>query len=256
MLVRLQPRAQARLCLLCFPYAGAAAGVYRHWAAAVPPHIEVCAIEYPGRGCRLSEAPVVRMSTLVETLANGLLPFLRQPVAFFGHSLGAAVAFELARLLQREVQSCPVYLIASGRRAPHLPSLRPPLHDLPEHDLVQELKALNGTPREVLESPEIMEIVLPFLRADFELEAAYVSSIGAPLDLPIAAYGGAADRLVGEDEIEAWRPYTRVAFRKRVFPGDHFFVNTARDSVLRAILEDLMPWSQDRRCAGDRGMGG
>lgn len=239
-LVQFRPGTHARLRLLCFPYAGGSAAVYRAWALAVPPHIDLCAVQYPGRGHRLAEHPLDRMSTLIEALAEDLRPVLRQPFAFFGHSLGGVVAFELARLLRKETHPSPARLIASGRRAPHISSSRHgQLHDLPERELIEELEALNGTPKEVLEHPEMMEIVLPFLRADLAIDETYVFSEDAALDCPISAYGGEEDRFVHEDEILAWGRHTRAAFRARTFPGDHFFIHSAGIPVLRAILEDL-----------------
>jgi medium-chain acyl-[acyl-carrier-protein] hydrolase len=185
------------------------------------------------------EPPVTRLSPLIEALAEALFPLLDIPFAFFGHSMGALVSFELARRLRRESAVQPIRLFISADRAPQIPNRDPPIHSLPEGEFLVELCRLNGTPREVLEDDELRAIMLPLLRADFAVYETYEYSTEPPLDCPISAFGGLQDQRVSRDDLEAWRDQTSVAFSLRMFPGDHFFLNTTRPSLLEALSQEL-----------------
>lgn len=230
----------ARLRLFCFPYAGGSAAVYRDWHTLVPGEIEVAAVNLPGRGARFKEPPLDRAEVLVESLAEELGPHMEPPFAFFGHSMGALIAFELTRLLRREGRRLPERLLVSGRRAPHLPDEDPPIHGLPDAELMEELRQLNGTPEEVLAHPELMELFLPVLRADFAVCEEYRYREEPPLDLPISAFGGVDDPDVERSHVLGWREQTRGGFRLRMFPGGHFFLNDHRDALVRAVVLDLL----------------
>ena len=234
-----QPHPQARLRLFCFPYAGGGASIYRTWSAGLPRDIEVCAIQLPGRENRLSDPPFIRLTLLVRTLAQVLGPYLDIPFAFFGHSMGALLSFELARHLRRQKRSGPVHLFVSGHRAPQLPDPDPPIHRLPDPMFVAELRRLNGTPEEVLQNAELRQLVLPVLRADFAICETYDYSSEEPLDCPIFAFGGTQDDEVSRDELGAWREQTSSSFRLRMFPGDHFFLHSAQALLMQDIAEEL-----------------
>jgi medium-chain acyl-[acyl-carrier-protein] hydrolase len=226
--------------LFCFPYAGGLATVYRPWAALLPSDVELCAIELPGRGARLKEAPVRQLMALVEAAADGLRPALDRPFALFGHSMGALVAFELARRLSAQGLA-PLHLFVSGHAAPHLDSVEPPMHPLPDGEFIARLRDLNGTPPEALQDPELMEIMLPILRADFIACEQHVPAPEPLLDVPMSAFGGIDDPEVSAERLEAWRPYTTRRFVARRFPGDHFFLNAPASLQLltRAVACDL-----------------
>lgn len=236
-----RPNARASLRLFCFPYAGGGALIYRPWGDALPPHVEVCAVQPPGRGVRMGEAPLRRLPQVVEAAAQALRPYFDRPFAFFGHSMGALIGFELARRLERENETPPRHLFVSGHRAPHLPASRPPLYDLPDAELIGELRRLNGTPREVLENTELMRLMLPLLRADFSVCQTYVYAAAPPLTCPINAFGGLDDASVRREHLEGWRQHTASSFALRVFPGDHFFLHTSQASLLRALAQELEP---------------
>ncbi|HEX8212555.1 MAG TPA: alpha/beta fold hydrolase [Longimicrobium sp.] len=229
----------ARLRLFCFPYAGGGASVFFPWPRALPPEVEVCAVQLPGREERLHEPPITRWDELVDQLAGALVPWMDRPFAFFGHSLGASVAFELAQRLRRDRRRGPVHLFASGRAAPHLPPSMAPVHHLPHEEFVHELRRLAGTPDEVLEKADLMEILIPLLRADFQLAETYTFQGDEPLAIPISAYGGVEDERVRPADVEGWRQHATGAFRRVMFPAGHFFVNEHRPFVLAELGREL-----------------
>lgn len=234
-----KPNPQARLRLFCFPYAGGAASVFRNWSDGLPADVEVCPVQLPGRGTRLMEPPFSRLSPLVEAMAEALLPLLDKPFALFGHSLGSLVSFELARQLRAKHQVRPVRLFVSAGPAPQIPRRGLPIHSLPEREFTAELRRLNGTPGELVDHKELMDIVLPSLRADFALYESYRYSSGPPLNCPISTFGGLSDQKVSHCDLEAWRDQTAVSFSIRMFPGDHFFLKTMQPLLLRALSQEL-----------------
>jgi medium-chain acyl-[acyl-carrier-protein] hydrolase len=238
-LMRPQANPGARLRLFCFPYAGGGASIYRQWLTEMPAPVEVCAVQLPGREARLREQPFKDLPTLVAAAADGLAPYMDKPFAFFGHSMGAMVAYELARELRRRGQTGPVHLFLSGRRAAHLPDSHPMVHGLPDEEFKQELRRLGGTPEAVLEHQELMEMMLPMLRADFQLVETYAYHPEEPLVCPIAALGGLADAEAGQPELAPWRQHTTGDFSLRMFPGGHFFLHDHRQALQRYIVQDL-----------------
>lgn len=234
-----KPNPQARLRLFCFPYAGIGAAIFRTWPVGLPADVEVCPVQFPGRGIRQMETPFTRLAPLVQALAQALAPLLDKPFAFFGHSLGALVGFELARQLRRQSDVQPVRLFVSADRAPQIPRRNPPFHALPAEEFLAELRHLNGIPGKVMEHAELMEIMLPVLRADFAVYETYVYSTEPPLDCAISSFGGLQDHRVGRGDLEAWRDQTSISFSLRMFPGDHFFLNTSQPLLLEALSQEL-----------------
>lgn len=234
-----RPGGDGRARVFCFPYSGGSASVFAAWRDVLGPAVEVCPVELPGRGRRMHEPAFTAMEPLVEAASAALLPWLDRPFAVFGHSLGALVGFEVARRITREHGISPLHLFASGHVAPQVAQRDEPLHDLPEPRFVERLRALNGTPAEVLDNAELRAIILPILRADFAICDAYAFAPGAPLSCGISAYGGLQDAEVPRAELDAWREQTSGAFALRMFPGDHFFLNSARQTVLWALGSDL-----------------
>jgi medium-chain acyl-[acyl-carrier-protein] hydrolase len=216
-----QPRPQLRL--FCFAYAGGSAWLFRHWAQQLPTAIEVCAIELPGRGKRLMEPPLISLAELIQTLGPQLLPALNLPFAFFGHSMGALIAFELCHWLRQTVQLTPAHVWVSAARAPHLSISLPLMHTLCDADFIDRLKGYQGTPASVLNNAELMGLMLPMLRADFTLLETYRHQPKAPLNCPMTGLWGQQDSLVTQAEVADWQQHTST-FKLESVVGDHFFM--------------------------------
>jgi medium-chain acyl-[acyl-carrier-protein] hydrolase len=236
----LRPSDRARARLFCLPYGGGGAAIFREWPRDLWPEIEVWHVQLPGREARHREPLVTRMDSLVTPLVEALVPHLDRPYAVFGHSMGALIGFELVRFLRRQGVPDPVHLLASARRAPHVPDVRPPLHTLPDPDLVEQLcRRYNGMPRAVLESPDLMRLFVPVIRADLTLTETYVYEPEEPLACPISAFGGLEDGAVTRDDLAAWGDQTRGSFTLRMLPGSHFFLQALRPRLVSAIAADL-----------------
>jgi len=225
--------------MFCFPYAGGGASVYRGWGKSLPADVEVCPVQLPGRESRMREPAFDRSEAMVNALADVLQPYMDLPFVFFGHSMGAAVGFELARELRRRGKTLPLHIFVSGRRAPQTPSREEPIHALPEPEFLVKLRELNGTPEEVLQHEELMRLLIPILRCDFAVNETYEYKEEEPFDFGISAFGGLGDEDVSREDVEAWQVHTRARFRMRMLPGDHFFIHGSKDLVLEAVSRDL-----------------
>ncbi|MGB5631252.1 MAG: beta-ketoacyl synthase N-terminal-like domain-containing protein [Waterburya sp.] len=234
-----QPQTQAKIRLFCFPHAGSGVSYFRNWADFLAPEIEICSIQLPGRENRRGETPFTRMKSVIKALAPMLKPYLDRPFAFFGHSMGAMLSFELARELRRRNWQEPCQLLVSACRAPQLPDLSPPLHRLSKDKFIKKLKGLQGIPPEVLANSKLMELFLPALRADFELLETYFYLKEKPFDFPIAAFGGLSDNKVSLEELAVWREQTNSEFNLQMFAGDHFFLNTSDRQVLPDLAQQI-----------------
>jgi medium-chain acyl-[acyl-carrier-protein] hydrolase len=226
---------QARLRLFCFPYAGGGALIFRNWSKNLPATVEVRTVQLPGRGSRIPDAPFTEMSALIQATADALRPYLDKPFAFFGHSMGAIISFELARYQRRERGPQPVALFVSGGCAPQMPDDDPIKYNLPEPEFIEELRRLNGTPPEVLQSSELLQLMIPLLRADFSLVETYEYVSEPPLNCPIFVFGGLQDVDTKREQLEGWREQTTSHFWLRMFNGDHFFFHTSEADLLRII---------------------
>jgi len=235
----LKTNSQTRIRLFCFPYAGGGALSYRSWMEAMPVEIGICPVQLPGRENRFKEKPYTKLQPLIDKLLPAIRPYLDLPFAFFGHSMGAVLSFELTKKLNAEGLSLPLHLFLSSRRGPHLPGPNPPLHNLPKSELIDMLKNFGGIPDMILKEPEVLDFFLPTLRADLRLSETAPLENGNFINCPITAFGGLQDAFASTRELEAWRQYTRREFRLKTFPGGHFYINEFTRELLEEISSTL-----------------
>ena len=226
--------AASRVRLVCFPHAGGAATAFAPLAQALPPAIETLALQYPGRQDRLAEPCLESVDDLVAALLPELRPCLDVPFALFGHSTGAVVAYEVARVLEREDGVVPVGLVASGRRGPST-HRDEHVHRGGDRSLLREVARLGGTPPELLADEEVQQMMLPALRGDYKAIETYTWRPGPPLRCPIRAIHGDADPLTTRAEAAAWSSHTTGPFTLKSFSGRHFYF-TPDLSALTAFL--------------------
>lgn len=239
-LLRLKPVAAPSLRLVCFPYAGGNAVAYYPWAAALPGDVELLAVQYAGRGSRFVEAPHTRLVDLLDDMQPDIESLDDAPMAFFGHSMGATVAFELTRRLVDAGRAVPRHLFLSARSGPQPGEGRPPGSPaLDDASLLARLHALSGTPPELLSDPEMVQLMLRTLRADLQALYSWRHASGEPLPMPITALGGTEDPFVPAQALDTWRPHTAALFTRLVYPGNHFYIRSAYPQLLRLMVECL-----------------
>jgi medium-chain acyl-[acyl-carrier-protein] hydrolase len=225
--------------LFCFPYAGGGTSLFWRWADHLPASVEVCSVLLPGRGSRAAEEPRRQLLLLVEEMAGALYPYMDGRSVFYGHSMGALLSFELTRALRRRHGFEPARLIVSGCAAPQVVDCEE-THQLPDDLFIEHLRELNGTPAELLDNQELMQLMLPVVRADFAALETYEYAAEPPLDCPITALGGLQDDTVSGDDLRAWREQTTSSFAARMLPGDHFFIHSAEGLVLQVLGRELL----------------
>jgi medium-chain acyl-[acyl-carrier-protein] hydrolase len=235
-----RPNPGAKMRLFCFHYAGGSAQAFHGWPERLPPSVEIGVIQLPGRGRRMAEPKATRLLPLSRAVALALQQFTDKPFAFFGHSLGALLCFEAARSLRREKQREPFHLFVSATQAPHRRGRDELLSTLPKAEFVKKLYEFEGTPLEVLQNDELLDLVLPTVRADFELCETYEYHSESPLDCPITIYGGLEDHEVEREGLAAWGEMTVGASTVRMFSGGHFYINTSRLIFLQTFARDLL----------------
>ena len=249
----------SRVRLYCFSYAGGNAHSFLPWQNRLPPSIQVCAVQLPGRGRRFGEKPFDQMAPLVKALAEALPTHHDVPAVYFGHSLGALLAFEVARYRTLHGLQSPRHLIVSGAAAPSARATRSRLlHALPDNEFIDALRDYNGTPAEVLENRELMELLSPTLRADFSVVENYAYRSGLRLGIPVTVFAGTGDDHVSPEQVEAWGRETARPPRVHWFDGDHFFIHSQESAVLATLKNELaylpgepLPWREDRSAALD-----
>nr|AKQ22666.1 malonyl CoA-acyl carrier protein transacylase [Planktothrix paucivesiculata PCC 9631] len=238
-IIKYYPNPQASLRLFCFPYAGAGASIFRSWSTYLPPDIEACGIQLPGRENRYKEKKFTNIFSLIDALTTALLPNLDRPFMFFGHSVGALLSFAVARQLRRLRYPTPLHLFISSYSAPQLPNLDLPIAKLSDTDLLEEIRLYNGTPSNILENQEFINFYLPIMRADLTLKESYVYLPEPPLNCPISVFGGINDPKISRDSLASWQEQTSKKFNLQMFSGDHFYLKTQQESLLKAIVLDL-----------------
>ena len=236
-----KPSAQTQIRLFCFPYAGAGSTIFNAWSNLLLPEIELYLVHLPGREKRIKEAPYKQLLPLTEKLTEALYRYLDRPFAFFGHSMGALVSFEVVRQLRSRFSLNPVRLIVSGKHPPHVPDPHPDIHHLPDDELITESERLYGSlPKIISEDLEVLKFFLPIMRADFTLVETYQYLPAAPLECPITVFGGDQDNSVSGNELSRWSEQTVAGFNLKMFPGNHFFIQDNRGALVQEIKKELI----------------
>ncbi|MEV6684118.1 alpha/beta fold hydrolase [Streptomyces sp. NPDC051130] len=217
-----EPRPFAAQRLVCFPHAGGSSYFFRNWRKGLP-ETEVHAVCYPGRAHRFEEPPATDLVDMAGEIAASLRPLMDRPTALFGHSMGAVVAYETARILEAGGDRL-VHLFVSGARPAHLVRQEARAAALDDESVIATLMELGGTDAELLDSQMFRSLVLPYVKADFHMLGAYVHRPGPPLHCPITALVGDADGRVTPEQAEGWGEHTDGGFRKQVVSGDHFYL--------------------------------
>ncbi|EJW15726.1 alpha/beta fold hydrolase [Paenibacillus alvei] len=233
-----KPNPNATFRLFCFPFAGGSASVFRTWHKKLPDYLEVCSIQYPGRGTWMGETFYTDTKSMVEAAAQAIRSHLDKPFLFYGHSMGAIIAFELARYCAEQFGRRPILLMVGGRNAPDADREIEPIYHLPEAEFRAGLRTYGGTPDEVLANDELMDLFSPILRADFQLSETY-SYEGGKVTCPIVAWGGYDDHMVPEDNLRDWKRFTDSRFTCEMLPGGHFFLQSHQEELLIRVKREL-----------------
>lgn len=231
---RFHPAPAAPVRLVCLPHAGGSATFWFPLSAALAPDADVLAVQYPGRQERRLEPPLTDLHDLADRVAAALHPLLDRPYALLGHSMGALLGYEVARRLRRSGRPAPLELYASGRRAPHI-NRAEDVHLRDDAGVVAELRSMSGTDSGLLGDDELLRLVLPAVRADYQAVETYRYRPGRPLDCPITVLTGDSDPHVPRQEAVAWSVHTTAAHQVRGYPGGHFFL-TGRFAEIAALL--------------------
>ncbi|MFI6084257.1 thioesterase II family protein [Streptomyces sp. NPDC051217] len=233
--------------LICFPHAGAGATAYANWAPLLPPEIELVAVQLPGRQDRIAEEPFSEVGPLISVLTHALRPVLGGSFSFFGHSCGAALAFELAKALRAKGRPGPERLFLSAQPAPDATRIRQ-LHDLPEDEFRAQMIALGGIDEEIAGDEFVMDSLLSVLRADFRLWERHRAAPEAPLDCPITVLAGDSDPRAPKETVGEWRKQTNAEFSTHFHPGGHFHFLDSPGDVVSLIARQTLG-SMKRRSA-------
>ena len=227
------------LRLFCFPHAGSGAVEFHAWQNLLPPGVQVVAVTLPGRERRIHETAMDDLAKVIHSVEHEIAPYLDRPFALFGHSLGALIAFELTCVLEASRLAVPVRLLVSACRSPTVRISPPYTHLLPDDDFIRDLRMLDGINDEIFVHKELMNLVLPALRADVKLYETYTYRPRPYLRTPITALGGSSDPSVAEKHVAMWRECNPHSFRMRVLPGGHFYIRTYRELLLDIINVEL-----------------
>ena len=240
--VRQTPVAEARVRLFCLPFAGGSSAVFHGWGARLKPEIEVWVAQPRARGMRFREAPLKSVAEMADEYLEAMRPGLTggQAFAFYGHSLGGLLAFEMTRRMQAEGLAMPEHIFIGATLPPHFGLVYPRIAHLDDGLFVEAIQErYGGIPAEVLQEPELMAIFLPALKSDFAAYEKHTHRHGKAIPVPLTIFAGAGDRISTAAALEEWERHTSAPFELRTAPGDHFFLAESSELVLRRIRQVL-----------------
>lgn len=227
--------------LLCFHYGGGSASAYKDWAKDIIKQVNLIAVQLPGREGRFNEPLLTKMDEVIQELYNNFNLYKRESFIFFGHSIGAIIAFEFARTIRKFDKSFKLkHLIVSGTKAPQLFSSESLTHTLSNDEFLQEISKYNGVPSEIIKNEELMSVFLPIIKADFTISETYTYSKGEVLNCPITALGGINDYSFNKEDLIKWNQQTSSLFKHFMLPGDHFFIRSSFQKVISIINSILI----------------
>jgi surfactin synthase thioesterase subunit len=229
-----------RASLICFPPVGGSASLFSSWRNLLPPDISLFAVQLPGRENRYGEAPIRSCADVVDQLGPVIAARTTGPIVLFGHSMGALLAYNIARWLALHGGGrTPELLVVAGRMAPHLDAKLPAMGSLLDSELIAMLRALGGSPPGILEDPELARLFLPALRADLMVVETYRHTAARPLNVPLLALSGRSDPLCDAASVEAWGRHTARDFAHHSFAGSHFFIREHAAEVVAVIVREI-----------------
>ncbi|HEY3717361.1 MAG TPA: alpha/beta fold hydrolase [Jatrophihabitantaceae bacterium] len=229
----------AAIRVFCFPFAGGGASAYARWSRRLGPGVAVLPVQLPGREGRMAEPRFTDVDELINDLDDALDADLDHPHVFYGHSMGALLAYALARRRAEQGKRLPQALVLSAYRAPHLPAPYIANPDASDAEIVTALVGLGGIPQTLLDHPEWLSILLPIVRDDLRMCSGHIRGPYRPLPVPVHTFAGDTDRLVTPAEVHAWRQHTSDTFHAQVVPGGHFFVRDHEEQFLRSVTAVL-----------------
>lgn len=233
-----ETNSNASMRLICFPYSGAASAAFRLWPGMLPDQMELCAVDFPGR-VHLKDRPAQDMQELIDLIYPEFVPYFDKPCAFFAHSFGSIVAYEITKRLASQ-GIFPLHLFVSSRNPPHVPKDKH-IYNLSNDDFVKNIEKQYGStlPRVVLQDKDLLAMFLPVLKNDTKINETYLGNIKPPLQIPLTVYYGIEDLSNNLVNLEKWKEVTTGAFRIKSFPGGHFYIDTAREALIKDILDTL-----------------
>ena len=224
--------------IICLPFAGASKYAYAQFSQHAPDYIEFQGLDIPGRGTRFTEKPLTHIDDMVEDLFKQLKPLINEDYALYGHSMGTILAQRLCERLSAENMRLPKRLFLSGRGGPNTETTDRKWHLLPSAEFRIRLSELGGSPKEVLENEDLMNLLEPILRSDFEAVENYVYPEVNKLNLPVSVFYGTKDRC-SKQESEDWQSITTAPISLHEFEGDHFFIFTSVENFVQTMINDL-----------------
>ena len=235
------PKPDAKVRLFCFPYAGSSAVVtYKYFVDNLPDFVEVCPVELPGRGTRISENLIDNIEELLTNISNEMTDWLDKPFMFFGHSMGALIGYELVFKIYENYNILPEKLYVSAHKAPFLDRGGPIMHKLKKNDFINELKKMNGIAKELLEHKELMDLMLPIIRNDYAVCENYNYKEKEKINVPITAFGGTFDKEIREEHLKQWSNVTNADFNYFLIEGDHFFIVKEKEKFMNLFAKLLI----------------